>query len=64
MTDEINHRTAGPDPILLAAGAIAIVIGGVLLLGLATSLHWILAATAVAAGVGMLIAAAVKKASK
>lgn len=61
MTDEIKQ---GPDPILLTAGLIAIVIGGVLLLGLATSLHWILAAGAVAAGVGILIASALKKTAK
>lgn len=62
MTDEIDHRTGGPDPILLTAGVIAVVIGTVILFGLVPSLSWILAAGAVAAGVGMLIASAVKKA--
>ena len=64
MTDEIDHRTAGPDPVLLTAGVIAVVIGTAILFGLVTSLSWILAAGAVAAGVGMLIASVLKKSGK
>jgi hypothetical protein len=64
VTDEVNHRTQGPDPVLLLAGIIAVVISAVIMSGLVTSLQWILAAGAVAAGVGMLIASMVKKAGK
>ncbi|MFC7341809.1 hypothetical protein [Saccharopolyspora griseoalba] len=64
MADEIEHRAQGPDPVLLTAGIIAVVLSTVIMFGLATSLQWIFAAGAVAAGVTMLIASVVKKAGK
>ncbi|MDI2028937.1 hypothetical protein QFW96_09960 [Saccharopolyspora sp. TS4A08] len=55
MTDETTPYE-GPDPILLVAGAIALIITATVALDLSSFLQWILAGVAVIVGVVLLVA--------
>ncbi|SFS42834.1 hypothetical protein [Saccharopolyspora flava] len=55
MTDESTPHE-GPDPVLLVAGAVALIITATVALDLSSFLQWILAGAAVVVGGVLLIA--------